>query len=566
LAKKPNSGKGDQKKKLTKTARQLPLSHAGASSSFLTKWSPVVLLIFSSLVFLIARIRLLAMPLERDEGSFAYIGHWLLRGRELYTDMLDSKLPGLYTIYGIFTTLFGLTPTGVHMALLISNIVSAVCFYYLVKELYNRQTASITTSFFLFLVVSLNIGGFASHATQLLTPFILGGSLLFWRGIQSGRGFLFLLAGLCIGIAFTIKQQAAIYGILLALIWWPARLIWYRKENAKLPFLEWIWLGIGGLLPLLLVVGYFFSSDRFDEFYNWTVTQPFHLAGSFAEPKYKILFRILPRIIQQFEGLYILAGAGLIFTFLSGYKKGSSWFGFFFAILGILSVVIGTAYYNHYFVLAMPGIALLAAISLDWISRKTGKYGSLLGIAIALGLVVLSMRGRSDYYFNPDYAKIHFEVYNRNMFPEIEKIGRELAKRVPEGQRIGVMGSEPEVLVAAGRESCSRHLMVYSLLSDPELSPPLQQEYVGEMKECAPEYIVWNTISSSWTAGYDQLKFFKEFMVWVEQNYKVIGLAESRDDKPGVIVWDKALDTHQSISNFKVFVLQKKGIAEAPVQ
>jgi hypothetical protein len=146
------------------------------------------------------------------------------------------------------------------------------------------------------------------------------------------------------------------------------------------------------------------------------------------------------------------------------------------------------------------------------------------------------------------------------MFPELEKIGKALSLRVPKGQRIGIMGSEPEVLVAAGRQSCSRHLMVYALLSDPELSPPLQQEYIKEMKACAPEYIVWNGISSSWTSGYDQLRFFKELMVWVEANYEVTGMAESRGPNAGIIVWDEALKTHQSISDYKIYVLKKKSV------
>lgn len=119
------------------------------------------------------------------------------------------------------------------------------------------------------------------------------------------------------------------------------------------------------------------------------------------------------------------------------------------------------------------------------------------------------------------------------MFPECELIGKELAKRVPEGSRIGIMGSEPEVLVAANRESCSKHLMVYAILFDPVRSPPMQQEYISELKSCAPDYLVWNSGTGSWTTGYDRLQFFEQLMAWVQTEYEMIGLAESRDDKPG---------------------------------
>ncbi|HXR81577.1 MAG TPA: hypothetical protein VN763_11690, partial [Saprospiraceae bacterium] len=48
-----------------------------ASSLFGEPWWPMILLGLSALCFLIARFKLLAIPLERDEGSFAYISHWL---------------------------------------------------------------------------------------------------------------------------------------------------------------------------------------------------------------------------------------------------------------------------------------------------------------------------------------------------------------------------------------------------------------------------------------------------------------------------------------------------------
>ena len=557
MAKKANPNKGIQPRPGKLPGKQKSISVKNIAKGHSPAWSTWIFFGFAAVIFLQTRIQLLSIPLERDEGSFAYIGHWLLKGQELYTDMLDSKLPGLYTYYAFFTTLFGYNATGVHIGLLVANMASAVCLYLLAKELYNPLVAAIATSFFMFLVISPNLVGFAAHATQLLTPFVLGSFLLFWKGIRSNRTRLFFLSGILMGIAFSIKQQSAIYGILIAVMWWPARLLWYKRENSRLPVLEWLLLGAGGFLPLALIVVYFVLVGRIDEFYNWTVVQPLHLAGSFVQPWYNLFLQILPVVISQFEGIWILAGTGLVFIFISGFKREGPWFATWVALLGMISVTIGAAYYPHYFILAIPGICILAASSLNWIAQKTGKFGTAIALSISGILLIVSMRGRTDYYFYPDFAKIHFENYGRNMFPELEKLGKELAKRAPEGSKIGVMGSEPELLVAAGRESCSRHLMVYALLSDPVLSPPLQQEYIREMQECAPEYIVWNTYTGSWTNGYEKLAFFKQLMPWVEENYRPVGLAESRDDKPGIIVWDEALQNHQSQSDFKVYVLKR---------
>lgn len=547
-----------QKQASAKSAPSSTETGAGPDQASMVKWSGWILLGITALVFLQARIKLLAIPLERDEGVFAYMGHWMLRGRELYTQMIDSKLPGLYAYYGLFTSLFGFNATGVHMGLLVANVVSAVALYYFARSMYNHLVAAIATSFFLFMVISPSMVGFAAHATQLLTPFLMLGILLFWNALRSGKKVTFLVAGLMIGIAFTIKQQAAIFGILLAIMWWPARLRWYKKPEGRLPILEWMLLGIGGLLPLACIVTYYGAVGHLDELYNWTVTQPFSLAGSYRDPKIKLFLNILPQVIDHFEAVWLLATAGLVFVFMSGYKRESAWFAVSCGILGVLSVIIGAAYYPHYFVLAIPGIAILAACALYWLSLKINKYGTVAAITIAAILLILSIRGHSDYFFRPNYAKIHFETYNRNMFPEMELIGKELGRRVPEGERIGILGSEPEILVAANRESCSRYLMIYAILTNPVLSPPMQEEFVQNIKDCYPEYIVFNPLSSSWAPGYDKLQFFLDFMPWVEEHYTAVGMAESFEDRPGVIVWDEALKNHRAQSNYQIIVLQRK--------
>jgi hypothetical protein len=524
-------------------------------------WPPLILLGLCSLIFLIARFKLLAIPMERDEGNFAYISHWLWKGRELYTDLPDSKFPGLYALYSLFTGLFGYNATGLHLGLLLCNVASAICFYFLLKNLYNHFIAGVATSCFLIMTVSLNILGFAAHATQLLTPFVLAAFLLFYQGIKSAATYKFFLAGLFIGIAFTIKQPSAVFGIMLAVLWWIHRLKWDKKENGKLPVMEWIMLGVGGFLPLVIIVLYFSIMGRFEEFYKWTIYQPFNLSNKFIIPWYDLFARLFPGVVNQFEIIWGLAIAGLFFIFISGFRKSSALFGVLMALLGFLSVFIGAAFYSHYFVLALPGVALLFACTLYWISLKTGRQGVLIGTLISAAFIFFCMKNRIDYYFNPNYAKIHFHSYEENMFPESEKIGRELGRRVKEGERIGIMGSEPEIFVAAKRESCSKYLMMYGLLIDPVTSPPMQQEYMKEIKECAPEYIVYSSTSGSWATGYERVQFVQQMIKWVRENYEVIGQAEARRDKPGIITWDDdRLKTQESQVKNKILVFKKKSL------
>ncbi|MDQ3016053.1 MAG: glycosyltransferase family 39 protein [Bacteroidota bacterium] len=552
------------KKKLTsvkagtvKSTKSKSISKAPSNNVLLT-WGPMALLGITVLLVLILRLRLLQIPMERDEAGFAYIGHWLLRGKSLYIDMVDNKLPGLYSLYALFTTLFGYQSIGVHLGLLLANVVSSVCLYYLIRDLYTKNIAIFASTFFALLMISANVSGFAAHATQLLMPFVMGGWLLFFKGLRTEKKYLFLLSGLLLGSAFMIKQQSVVFSILAAILWWPARLAWNKSTDKKLPILEYVLLGIGGFIPVVVTLIYFSMTNRLDQLVFWTYSQPASMAATFNLTRWQLFASSFPKILKDFQLLWLLAGAGIIISFLSGQKKIAAWFGVLMFILGLGSVVIGAAFYNHYFVLALPGVALLAAVTLNYVQEKAGNSGAIISLIGAGVLVLWPVIKQTDYYLQPNYITIHQKIYNQ-MFPEIEKIGEELSRRVKEGDHIGVMGSEPGVLVSADRFGCSKHIFMYPMLSDPEKSPPLQKEFEVEIKNCMPEYIIWNTVSGSWTGGYEGLQMFRDLMIWIQENYTTTGIAEFRANAPGVIVWDADVQSLQSQSDQKVYVFQRKG-------
>ena len=60
------------------------------------------------------RLRLLAVPFERDEGEYAYVGNLILHGGLPYRDAYNMKLPGVYGMYSLIIAVFGSSPAGVH--------------------------------------------------------------------------------------------------------------------------------------------------------------------------------------------------------------------------------------------------------------------------------------------------------------------------------------------------------------------------------------------------------------------------------------------------------------------
>src|SRR5499427_8045549 len=83
----------------------------------------VLLAVVIGLIVLI-RIRLLAIPLERDEGEYAYAGQLMLQSIPPYQLAYNMKFPGIYAAYALIMAVFGQTPAGIHLGVMCVNVAS----------------------------------------------------------------------------------------------------------------------------------------------------------------------------------------------------------------------------------------------------------------------------------------------------------------------------------------------------------------------------------------------------------------------------------------------------------
>src|SRR5438874_13497034 len=82
-----------------------------------------------------ARIRLLGLPLERDEGEYAYTGQLLLQGIPPYKLAYSMKFPGTAASYALLMSIFGDTTTGIHLGLIVINLVTVGLIFFLGRYL-----------------------------------------------------------------------------------------------------------------------------------------------------------------------------------------------------------------------------------------------------------------------------------------------------------------------------------------------------------------------------------------------------------------------------------------------
>ncbi|MBI4172199.1 MAG: hypothetical protein HY511_05525, partial [Actinobacteria bacterium] len=83
------------------------------------------------------RLRLLGLPLDRDEGEYAYLGQLLLQGIPPYATAYNFKMPGIYGIYALILAVFGQSASGFHAGLLVVNAASTVVVFLLAARLFD---------------------------------------------------------------------------------------------------------------------------------------------------------------------------------------------------------------------------------------------------------------------------------------------------------------------------------------------------------------------------------------------------------------------------------------------
>ena len=78
------------------------------------------------------------MPLERDEGEYAYAGQLILQDIPPYELAYNMKLPGTYLGYAAILRVFGETPAGIHIGLLLVNGCATLLVFFLGRQLYGN--------------------------------------------------------------------------------------------------------------------------------------------------------------------------------------------------------------------------------------------------------------------------------------------------------------------------------------------------------------------------------------------------------------------------------------------
>jgi 4-amino-4-deoxy-L-arabinose transferase-like glycosyltransferase len=239
-----------------------PATNSSRSSLVrLWPWLVVLAVILSADII---RVRLLAVPLTRDEGEYAYAGQLILQGVPPYELAYNMKLPGTYLAYALGMGVFGQTIVGIHLTLLLVNSLTTVFVFLLGRRLSGNVAAVVTCVSYAVMTLSPAVAGLATDADHFVVLFAVPAILLLLKANETNGWKTFFGSGLLFGLAFLMKQQGICFGLFgfVLLVWAAARsheLLSGRFAGKMMTFgtglvlpyaLTCLWLAITGVFGL----------------------------------------------------------------------------------------------------------------------------------------------------------------------------------------------------------------------------------------------------------------------------------------------------------------------------
>jgi hypothetical protein len=450
------------------------------------------------------RWRLADMPLERDEGEYAYAGQLILQDIPPYHLAYNMKLPGTYVAYAAILAVFGQTARGIHIGLLLLNSLSLLLLYVIAARIFGPLAGIIACASYAFLSSHPGVYGFAAHATHFVVFAALIALLLLLRAEETRRLSLFFLSGFAFGIAFLMKQPGLFFGAFgffyLAAHYWPKdNREWKRSATQLGVFL------FAAALPFAITCALLFRAGVFHNFWFWTFSYARQYAGAVSLSEGWALFKASSFYIFSFTTpwLWILALVGFFAVFLSPNLRQHRAFLFGLTIFSFAAVCPGLHFRPHYFILFLPAVALLIAVavtsSADWLTaRYRSRWLRSLPVLVFAAALALAILHNTQFYFKLSPLQASRFCYSVNPFPEAEQVADYLHQHTAPADTIMVFGSEPEIYFEAQRHSASGYIYTYSLGEDQAYWPTMQKQMMQEVEANRPVYVVLVNISFSW--------------------------------------------------------------------
>lgn len=498
-------------------------------------------------VFVAMRAAIVQIPLERDEGEYAYIAQRLLAGETPYLDQFNQKPPGVFAFYAAAMALGGSTVAALHVLLAIITGLTAVMTGLCLARLGHARAAPWAALAMTVMSASPRLLGPSANTEHFAN---LGLSAMALACIQyrlrGGRPAL-IVAGIAAAAACLCKQVALLPACVMLVPMLgtdmharaDARRLRpsesaseSRPRLTRLSALGWTMLGAGIVVAPLIV--FFVSRGAWSAFVDAVLL---HNLDYIRRNSWSEAALALGRAAGRQWPCLAPAGILAVLAMLSGRKdeSGATRIAAMWLAAAGAAAAISFNFYDHYSIFLLPPLSMLAGLGVVRVTSATRnpaglRVGVALGAVLALAVApVFADRSFWRAASAEDRARI---LYGQNLVVEGRHIGEYLRRESAAGDRVLILGSEPQILYYAGLRSVTRYTIMYPLFGPYADAGRRQGEVIASIESAPPDWILDVQVWSSRTphAGRPlDLERKVGALVLDERRYRLVGVAIPRE-------------------------------------
>jgi len=474
-----------------------PLGVSGRDS---LRASTLVWLALVLVVSLLLRAPGIGLPLERDEGEYAYVAQHWLAGEPPYMETFSQKPPGITATYALAFALGGETPSAARWAAAIATAATLLILFALVRRLISEPAGLVAAAFCGLLCADPAFLGNAANTELFMLPLLTASLLASLRAAGARSVAWSAVAGALGGAALLFKQPAAPNLLLAALLATAGGGI-AGAGRRMLAF------GLGAAAAVAPVPIYFAAVGALRGLWDSVVGYNLNYATVVRLDQYAEAIRLsFPRSLRPFTALYLLAVIGVVTASVRVARgtaapevRRSAAVLLAWLAASVLGVSVGGYFREHYYLQAAPPLAALAALGASEVVVPLLALRRREPVLVALVILVigLAVLATPAYYLSSSPESRSLFVYHENPFLESPVVASFIAGRTSPEESVFIFGSEPQILFLAKRRAASRYLCVYPLMLPTADARRRQQEALAEIRRAAPAMIVTTTVGTS---------------------------------------------------------------------
>lgn len=472
-------------------------------------------------LFVIAlRMPLMDLPLERDEGGYAFVAWRMLHGEMPYTDFFTQKPPGIFIAYHAALRLGGDSVVSFRAAAAVFAALSSVALFFLVRALLGFGAAVVSAVLLGFLSADPIIQGSIANTEVFMLPGLIAATAVFLKVVAASRApaGASLAVGVLLGVAAAFKQVAAVNAVFFALVLlFAAGSSAGGRARRLVCFLGWATLG--GLLVWGPIVLWLLWEGALAEAVDGILLHNLEYAQALPWSVQLEAISHYTRPLFPSQGPAWLLAAGGLAALAARKDRFPALFLGGWAVANAVGVSASGRYFPHYFQQLLPVVA--AAVSglllLPWPRAAVPRR---LRDAIVCALAVGPLAAVAASFWGLSPADAVERIYPANPFEAMPAIAGEVAALTRPDDRVFVFGADPEILYYAKRRSATRYAHLFALFGSFSDVDERQRGVAAEIERAQPAAIVY--VPSRMTSGGGRPHFLTEWVTaLLERSYRL---------------------------------------------